>query len=226
MSESSKCPTRHFWKNSKGHSALLTITDASLSVADYAHTYSGQVNDHVFDTAHTFRELRLIYSITQIPTSFLSLQRRVVSMQRDCLWIHRQRQQGIDVHQSAFEQASIKAAKLVDATLSLAGLVLFKPLKLASRQYKFTNEPVRWLVKSWDHISILKSCSKIGYLSGRLATSTEKILPRAIKLSLESTDVILSGLQLNHVRVHPAIYLSHSLAKSVFSVYRLWSKTV
>ena len=226
LSESSTCSTHYFWKNSKGHSALLTITDASLSVADYALTYSSQSNGHVLHTAHTFRELRLIYSITQIPSSFISLQRRFVSMQRDCILIHRQRQQGLGIHTSSIEQASIKATQLVDTTLSLAGLVFFKPLKLLSRQYNFTNERLRGLVKSWDYISIVKSCSKIGYLSGKLATSTEKIFPRVIKLSLESTDVIISGLQLNHVHVHPAIYLTYSLAKSVFSTYRLWSKTV
>ena len=70
LSESSKCPTRYFWKNSKGHSALLTITDASLSVADYALTCYSQSNEHVLHAADTMRELKLIHSFTQVPKSF------------------------------------------------------------------------------------------------------------------------------------------------------------
>lgn len=226
LSESSEYSTRYFWKNSKGHSALLTITDASLTVAEYALTYSSQANGHVLQAADTVRDLRLIHSITQVPSSFFSLQRRVNSLHHDCLAIHRQRRQGASIHKNTLEQAAIKAAKVVYTTISLSGLVFFKPLKLVSRQYNFTEEPLRGLAKSWDYISIVKSCSKIGYLSGRLATSSEKVLPRAINLSLELSDVIISGLQLSHVRIHPAVSLSCSLAKSIFSVYRLWSKTV
>ncbi len=224
--DSSDCPNRYFWKNSKGHSALLTITDASLAVADYALTYSSQVNEHVLQAADTVRELRLIHSITHVPSSFFSLQRRIVSFHHDCLSIHRQRRQGADIPKNALEQTVIKAAKVLYATISLGGLVFFKPLKLVSRQYNFTDAHLRGLTKSWDYISIVKSCSKIGYLGGRLATSSEKIVPRVVNLSLELSNVIISGLQLNHIRVHPAIYLSCTLGKSLFSIYRLWSRTV
>ena len=225
LSEPSVCSTRYFWKNSKGHSALLTITDASLAIAEYALTYSSQANGQVLQAVDTVRDLHLIHSISHVPSSFFSLQRRFNSLLHDCLSIHRHRRQGAEISKTALEQAAIKAAKVVYTTISLSGLVFFKPLKLISRQHTFADEHLRGFAQSWDYISIVKSCSKIGYLGGRLATSSEKILPRAINLSLELSDVILSGLQLSRVPMHPALYLSCSLAKSLFSIYRLWSKT-
>lgn len=226
LSTSSKCFTRNFWENSKGHSALLTITDASLVVADYALTYSSQTHDQVLNAADTLRELRLLHSITHIPKTFFSLQKRVISLHYDCMLLYRYSRQGKSISTIALRQVAIKGAKVAYSTLSLAGLVFFKPLKLVSRQHHFADDTLHGIIKSWDYVAIAKSCCKIGYLGGRLATIPEKFVHRSLALSLELTDAVIGTLQLHYVRIHPAVYLSCSLAKSLFSIYRLWSKTL